>query len=42
MPSDCRVGMMFHVGLVKIFWSSMVVMAVHFITVNEVEEYFLI
>lgn len=23
MPSDCRVGMMFPVGLVEIFWSSM-------------------
>lgn len=42
MPSDCRVGMMFPVGLVEIFWSSMVAMAVHFISANEVEEYFLI
>lgn len=41
MPSDCRVGMMLPDGLVKIFWNSMVVMAVHFISANEVEEYFL-
>lgn len=38
MSSDCRVGMMLPFGMVKILWNYVVVMAVHFISVNEVEE----